>query len=197
MLKKNEGVTLIELMVAMALTMLIATAIYNVYGSSAKNMQMSFVRNRDREIVSNASHVIQRDLRGITVSTNFESVALADDKNITFYTDSDSDDLPEKISYTLANSTLTRRLYQPDNDVSPYTYNSEPAMSVLADDVTNTGAFSYYSDFSTTMTSLPLSSADRQKIRIVEILLAVDSNGSEPPPPSDVLFNVNLRNTND
>lgn len=192
---REKGVTLAELMIAMILTLLLASAVYSIYASTTRSMSDSYNRNQDRETTSIASRLIQKDLREILKSTDLDSISYADKSNLTFYADIDHDNLPEKIAYSVSDETMTRNLYEPVNTEAPFNFSTIPTAMALAEHVTSNQIFSYRADYNTEMTAFPVSEPDRKLIRIIEVDLSVDSTGVDAPPTAtNVFFDVYLRN---
>ena len=196
-MRNNKGVTLVELLIASALLLLATTAIYNIYIHTTNSFSRTAIKDKDRSDAAFAIKIMERDIRELESSSTFEAIALATTNDIIFYSDYDNDDVPEKIEYVLTNGILYGKITQPDSNNPPYTYNGAPITKTIAQNITNNQIFSYFSGYETALTSLPLSAAERQKVKLIKLDITIDSSGSDEPPPTALEDEVNLRNQND
>lgn len=193
-LRNEKGITLVELMVAFVLLSLITITVYNLYLYAARSMQHSTNKLRDRQRASFASKLMERDIREIEESAGFESISLANANNLIFYSDFDNDEAPEKVEYILTSGILYRKVTEPDSNDPPYTYTGTQKTATACLNVTNNQMFRYFSEYETELTSLPLSAAQRQTVKLIKISISVDSTPGELPPGINLETDVNLRN---
>lgn len=113
--------------------------------------------------------------------------------SVTFYSNTDADNLKERVRYFLDGTTLKRGILKPTG--SPLTYNpANEAVSSWVNDVRNSDIFFYY-DNTYNGSSPPLSfPVTLTAIRLVRLKLSVDLKPNEPPAPLEIDTNVHLRN---
>lgn len=142
---KNRGFTLIELIIVIVITAIIASTGIPVLISLARSMQYTIQR---KDLSESADVCLRRMDREIRRLRDITSVLTA---NSTIYSFIDIDN--NTITYSLSGTTLQR------------TFNGTP--NILADNVTGL-TFTYYDDFNNVITS-PIVSPNQTNIKIVQI----------------------------
>lgn len=115
-----------------------------------------------------------------------------------FYSDTDNDQLKERIRYFLDGPTLKRGVIKPSG--IPFVYNpGSEVISELIHDVVNgaTAVFNYY-DKNYNGTTEPLTEPiDIVAVRLVKITVIIDRDPSKPPGPMTLTTQVSIRNLKD
>lgn len=190
---EQHGFTLIEMMIAMAITLLVTAGVYEVFSSQQKafriqdhvaEMQQNARVALDfmtREIrmagyiaedwdLDSATSVPTTDVTGQSwTGTGAQDIEELGPGAITFEADVDGDDQTETVRYTISNGNLTRATWQWDG-TSAWTV--ESAATALAENI-ETLAFTY-SDSGGTVT------ATAANIRIIQIQLVAKTRIRDP-----------------
>lgn len=131
-------------------------------------------------------------------STGAYPVVQASSISFTFYTDTDDDNLKERIRYFLDGAVLKRGVLKPSGN--PLTYNPvNETVSELIHNITNgtTSVFGYY-DTSYDGTTPPLNEpVNPLAVRLVKITAIIDRDPLRPPSPITVTTQVTMRNIKD
>jgi len=126
------------------------------------------------------------------------AISGASTSTLTFYTNTDSDSLQEKVRYFLVDKTLKKGVIKPSGD--PLTYNpSNETIKELAHDIANgsTPIFSYYDtnyDGTSDPLTEPVTIAD---IRLIKIEIIIDNDPLKSPGPFSMTTQVSIRNIKD
>ncbi|USN53929.1 MAG: hypothetical protein H6760_02050 [Candidatus Nomurabacteria bacterium] len=115
-----------------------------------------------------------------------------------FYANIDSDDLTERVRYTLSGSTLSRGVIKPVGTPLQYLPANE-VVSNLATDIYNgaTPTFAYYDDTYTgseAALSFPVTATN---VRYVQFTLKVDETPGSPPEAVELVSSATIRNLKD
>jgi len=125
-------------------------------------------------------------------------IAAASETSFSFYSDIDGDGLKERIRYFLDGTDFKKGTIKPTG--SPLTYNSanENIIKVIHD-IAPENIFSYYdSGYDGTSSSTPLSfPVTLADIRLIKVVLTIDSDPNNPPEGFDVTTQVSIRNLKD
>ena len=147
-----------------------------------------------------ALKTLSAELRAATPGSD-GAYALADTatSTITFYTNTDTDVLKERVRYFLQAKTLKRGVIKPSG--SPPTYSSaQEVISTVVRDVANsstTALFSYY-DKNYDGTGSPLATPTTASlVRLVKITLQIDKNEVALPGIITATTQVSIRNLKD
>ena len=210
-----SGLTLIEVMVAMAVMGVITSAIYMLFGSMQKSSRVAENDLQTQQLSRSSVDRMSRLLRQATLPPG-RSVMLdaATDDRVVFYADIDSDPLYERIRLELKGTQLMMWTAQPDcNSASACTYDywkqasSQvflPGIQNLKLDAgacpgftTNKPVFTYYERGSTgslTKLAAPNQPDLRSSISSIGVDLVVDTGEVDGPRCRELDTIVTLRN---
>lgn len=125
-------------------------------------------------------------------------IATANSTEFSFYTDTDGDGLRELIRYFLEDGEFKKGTISPTGNPLQYDLDDEQIIKVIRD-VTNSEIFTYYDsnyDGTDAVTSL-ISPVAPANVRLVKIVLTIDSDPLQPPAPITIQTQVSIRNLKD
>jgi len=177
-LREENGITLIELMVYMALLVIIFIGAYTIY-EVANTMYVSASGQADAQI---SGRVAQASMtKHIRMS---ESFAEAGDYSIDIRVDVDDDGLWDRVQYYLDGENLYRKI-------------NDDEQKLIAGGVRNhtigKPIFTYYDMHGDEVTDI---SSRITKTNMMEIDLTIDGNPGKPPAAYTLSSKVTLRNNN-
>jgi len=159
-LKKDDGITITELLIAITAMFFITGLIFISYHTILRVNDFSSTSSKLAQDARMVIALITRDIRETT------SISNATPNSISIYSDPDNNDNEDKVSYNLSNGVLTRAIEF---------YEGTTTSRVLSNDIVESSIFSYYkSDGS--VCSNPVSEA-----KIVRIIFTLDNDTSKPP----------------
>ncbi len=196
----QKGISLVEVLVAVGIITLITVAIVTFFVDT-------FSMNRyisDRLSVSGEARrglkTMIAEIRTASPSSN-GAYALSETatSSFTFYSNIDTDALKERVRYYASGTSLIRGIIKPTG--SPLVYNV--ANEVRTEMVrglshgTSTPIFMYYNSSYAGTSTLPTSTPAIADIRLVRILLRVDTSTTDMSTTSAFTTQVSLRNLKD
>jgi Tfp pilus assembly protein PilV len=159
-LKKDDGISVTELLIAMVAMFFVAGLIFILYQTILRVNDFSYTASKLAQDARMAISLMTRDIRETT------SISTATSSSISIYTDPDNNDQEDRVTYTVSNGILTRTVEF---------FGGETTSKVLTNDVVESSIFSYYkSDGS--VCSDPLTEA-----KIVHITFTLDNDTNKPP----------------
>lgn len=196
----KNGLTLIEILFALGIFLMVVVLI----GSFQKNI--FFFNSITQKNLSaqmegrRASKSVASDLRQASPSSlGAYPILQASSTSVTFYADTNSDGLKERIRYFLSGTDFRKGVVVPSGN--PLTYNqANESITTLVSNVTNLNAIPVFEYFDTNYagTSTPLTvPIDILSIRLVKLVLVIDENPDEPPPSLTITTQVTIRNIKD
>ncbi|RJQ32383.1 MAG: prepilin-type N-terminal cleavage/methylation domain-containing protein [Actinobacteria bacterium] len=193
-IQSKKGMTIVELMVAMVIFTLVMVVLYSIYFSSLANVERNKEANVIRQQTSIGIRKLAAGLREIS-GPDDEDIVVANANELTFYADVENDDVIERVHYYLSNSKLMRGIVEPAAG-DPLDFSGAESSTEVADYILNNGSnplFRYY-DSTGQLTSLPLSSANREAVVSINIKVLSDKDTSKPPKAINLETKVYLRN---
>ncbi len=196
--KKQAGVTLIEIIVSIGIFAIIVVSwnvivIQNYRTTSFGDDQQSAIREA-RE----AAAIMVREIREMSTAEN-GAYALEDaqDDEIIFFSDVDSDVLTERIRYFIDGTELKKGVTEPTGDPLEYVTSTESVITI-ANHLFNqsNNLFTYYDEFypySTSTNPLP-APARLISTKLIHIQLHVTVDPANAPETFIVESDVQLRN---
>ncbi|MFA6476228.1 MAG: prepilin-type N-terminal cleavage/methylation domain-containing protein [Candidatus Paceibacterota bacterium] len=181
-MKKNfnnlKGLTLIELLVAISISLLVGIAVIN-FGRDIfyQNYLVSKSLVSENEAKSTLSRIVTELRRAVPAGTGAYPLDTVSSTTLIFYSDTNGDGVSERLHYWRDGLSLKRGLTSPSG--SPYTYSpTDGSVGIAVNTLINaTGTiFSYYDqnyDGSSSPLSLPVNVAS---VRLIKIDLGNLSN---------------------
>lgn len=193
----KKGLTMIEILVAIGIFLLLITGIvemllWGLHGRDVVWEQLS-TQNEGRKIVQDFVNEIRR---ANVSSIGSYPLEIAQNQQIAFYSNIDSDTWRERVRYFLVDKTLRKGITKPTGN--PLTYN--PVNEVLTDvvhDVANgtSSLFLYYTqdyhNASGTAMTAPINTAS---VRVVGIKLMLEEKPNVAPVPFNIESKAEIRN---
>lgn len=198
--KSSAGFTLTEVMIAFFIFLLIADAGWTLYKHSAGLSAVSDSSLSAQGDIRKVFGLMSASLRSASQSSlGAYPIAAASSTAITFYSDIDRDGIKERLRYFFSGSVLNQGILKPLGNPLVYTDANEK-VSVLASGLIRTASsslFSYY-DSSYDGTTAPLHSPiNILNIRLVKVVLTIDSDPTKPPAPMTFTLQASIRNLKD
>ena len=193
-----RGITLLETLITVAIFTIVVISVTTFIVQSYRadlfaNEQVEAIRNAQRGV-----DVMVKEIRESSPAENGAyPIDTATDQTVIFYSDTDSDELIEKIRYSLEGTDLVRGVTEPSG--WPATYDNPETTTVLSRYVRNgsTPIFYYYgSSYPTSQDPLPTPAAV-EDIRLIRVHLQINVDPSRAPDSFTLISNSQLRNLKD
>lgn len=181
--KLGKGVTIIELLIAMAILSIMGVGLVSLQYILSQN-QIAITKSY--KYIDDANYIVSafvKEIRGARQSDNGTYLlTLANDQEVIFYSDIDLDGKVEWVRYYLNGSHLTKETIKPTGYPAVYDLLSKKT-SVVSENIKNatTPLFYYYNeDWPSDTTNNPLIVNDRlSKTKTIKIYLRI--NGDSNP----------------
>jgi len=198
-INKNKGVTLVELVIALAVSTLILMAVT----SFARNLfYYDSVFSGGLTSYDEARKVLQpiaSEIRSASPSSlGAYSIEKAADTEFIFFTDTDNNGTKERIRYFLSGTILKRGVTTATG--SPLQYlSANEVVTEIVHNVNNgsTPIFSYYDSSYNGSSAALAQPVSIFAIRLVKITLVLDADPNRPPAPVTASTQVSIRNLKD
>ncbi len=195
MTNHERGLTLIEVLVAMAIataTLTVVTYFTLDISNFGIDLGNRLESQREAEIFL---RTILPEIRSMGPAANGAyTIAAATATSLTFYTNIDDDAVAEQVRYFLDGTTLKRGITEPTGSPAQYPPASEVVREVVHYIVPGTTIFTYYPEGNPSATGPLASSPPIVQIRMIEAHCTTDKDTSRPPLASTVSINVMIRN---
>ncbi len=156
-MRKRDGFTLIESVIAIMLMGIIGTIIAAVISTTFDTMADINIRKEAVQNGANAASFLSREVGMVGADT---ALVYANSDSIRF-----NDRWGQVISYGLSGAALYRRV-------------DSGTTRILAESVVvDSSSFHYYGVDNVELSSVPLSTTDRKKVRLIELQLQTDDAG--------------------
>ena len=191
----EAGITLVEVMVACALTVILFTAAFSTLTSSMKSVNIQSDKLDAQEIAQTAISRMEREIRQAQKPFLVVVGSPGINETLEFKADLNDDGTAEAIEYQYNgyNKTLIRLV----NTTGTFDFASSPR-DTIAPYVANTTTqpiFSYFgTDLNTPLDPTSPSSDINNQARLIKVRLVIDKNGNKPPSAVDMATDVKLRN---
>ena len=170
-----KGLTLVELMVAVAILSLVSIAVSSLYLNSQKSYYYLQGSAQNMQEARYAIDVLSRDLRTAV------SISVAGEDNVTFVGDYDGNGTTETISYSRSGVNISRTIgAQAAKTIASGIVNS---VSLNSEQI-----FKYYNQSGSI-------TADLAQVKLIEVEVMIDKDtGSVPSRSTQVTSRIQLRN---
>jgi prepilin-type N-terminal cleavage/methylation domain-containing protein len=201
--KKNtmykKGLTLIEVLVAMAIFTLIMGAI-TLFARDLFKYNSIFTGGLTAyDEARKVFQPIASEIRSASSSSlGAYPIETAEDTNFVFFTDINNDGLKEKIRYYLSGSTLMRGVIIPSGNPLQYLSATETISEVVHSVSNGSNPIFTYFDSTYNGSTLPLvQPVSVQNVRLIKITFMIDTDPNRPPSPVTVSTQISIRNLKD
>lgn len=195
--KNTSGVTLIELLIAIAITSIIGLGLVSLQYILSQN-QVAITKNyKSSEDANYTVAMFTKELRRASLGENGAYLlSIAGDQDIVFYSDTNLDGQVEKIQYHLDGTNLIKTIIQPTG--FPISYPSDQALNSTISDIIRNGGqpvFYYYnSDYPNDTQNNPIPQNRRlSDTRTVKIYLRANTNANDSDKDYVVESLANIR----
>lgn len=198
--KKTKGFTLLEVLVAMGIFLLFVFGAATLLTYSLKSNKIIWeqlkTQNEGRKVVQDFINELRS---AVYSSIGSYPVEKADQQEIIFFSNIDTDTYRERVRYFLSDSTLKKGVIKPSGNPLQYSPSSEIITEIVHDiHNTTTPLFYYYGQnygyTSSTALSDPVSVTD---VRVVGITLELEEDPYASPEPFHIESKVEIRNLKD
>jgi prepilin-type N-terminal cleavage/methylation domain-containing protein len=143
--KRNEGFTLVEVLVSMTIFVGIAFII-GTFMKTIFDYQLSFTQqlSAQQEIENTFSTIIPETRSMIPSALGGYAIGQVSTSSITFYADINSDGVADQIRYFLSGTTIKKGIIVPTGSPLSYTVASEVVNDTIHNIATSTPIFTYY-----------------------------------------------------
>ena len=196
-IKNNQGITIIEVLITVAVLAIVIVIIYEFIISSSRlqvyvTQQATAIYDAQRSLES-----IGKEIREAADGDDGSwPIELADDNTLIIYSDIDTDEATERVRYYLAGTEFRKETTEPIG--FPIQYTGEQKTTVLSYHVTNSEnpIFTYYNqDYPTDVIYNPLETpADVTETMLVHIHLEINVNPTNIPDTFSVDSDIQIRN---
>jgi len=193
----KSGFTLIEILVASSVLVLLGGAFVSLQYIISQNQIVAYRNYTKVDGANSAISIMVRELRNTRAGDNGAyPLELADDQQIIFYSDIDTDDATERVRYFLNGTVLSKGVIDPVG--TPATYPSaNEKIKVIADNIQNlsTPIFYYYNgDWPVDTVNNPLPSPARlSETKMMRVYLAVNPIANNSAKDFILESYINLR----
>jgi prepilin-type N-terminal cleavage/methylation domain-containing protein len=136
--RKTRGFSLTEMLVVIALFTIIMLAIFDSIASFYRLNAYTLAQSYQVDNARRGTEFMVRDLREMTFSDNgtFPLVSMGS-TTVGFYSDIDRDNSVEYVTYTLASTTLTKRIYNATGNPPVYSTTTPESTHIISEYVQN------------------------------------------------------------
>jgi prepilin-type N-terminal cleavage/methylation domain-containing protein len=188
--KKNPGFTLIEILVTMTIFVLVVFMAGDFIISGFKSINFSSEQSTAIENARRATEIVSQEIREAIFSERGDyPLAIAENQQLSFYADINSDSRYEKVRYFLEDKKLKRGLIEPG---SGHDYSGAESVTDVANYVNNQTEpiFSFYNSSNTTASLI-------NEIRMINFKIKINVNPAIAPQDYYVETDIQLRNLKD
>lgn len=197
--KINSGFTLAEVVISVGIISLVLVAIYSFQADifSLNRVVQSGLLNQQE--AKKLVRPFANEVRGsIESAQGAYPIASAGTSSISFFTDLDGDGLAERVRYFLEDGDFKKGITEPDPVTYWYDEQEEQVIRVIHDVVDKNIFYYYDSNYDGTASSTELSHpVTPNDIRMIKVIVEIDSNPDKPPAPFVVTTQVSMRNLKD
>lgn len=189
-----RGFSLVETIVVIALFTVLSLVVTNTIDSFYRFNAYTFAQSFQVSYARDGMEQLVRDLREMTFADDGTfPLAEMEDNQIAFYSDIDRDDSVEYVEYTLASTTLWKRIY--DATGTPPVYDTTPEISVAVSEYVQNGLqsipiFVYYD----TLGNVTTPTSTITDVRYVEATLIINVDPVRDPGEFMLRSSASLRN---
>lgn len=195
----KSGFSSIEVLVSMFIIILIGLVVYSFQKDVfSLNRIISGSLTAQNEALRTLKS-ISAEIRAVSPSSIGDyAIAQTATSSFTFYSNTDSDSLKERVRYFIDGAILKKGVTKPSG--SPLVYNlADEVISELIQYIvsSSTPTFSYYdTNYDGTTASL-IEPFDISVVRLVKITIIIDKDPSAPPAPITLTTQISMRNLKD
>ena len=180
----QSGFTMIEILISMTILGLLGIGVLGLQYVLAQNQTVVLTSYLAIDEANNAISVMARELRGARTGENGAyPIAVANENEIIFYTDSDFDGVVDRIRYTLTENSLERGVIKPQGQPATYPVSTE-SVKVLSSNIRNLSLpmFTYYNgDWPEDVINNPLTlPVNLSEVKTVGIYLRLNTRADDP-----------------
>lgn len=196
LLPQSRGFTLLEVIIATAITTILILVIYDFFQQSLKTQTFLSEQSQAIEEAQTAIELFSKELREATdADTGAYSIVEATENSIIFYSDIDADTNTERIHYFYENDLFKKGVIEPSG--YPLAYSGSETETIISASVVNNESapvFTYFNEDYPTITD-PLSyPADVTSITLAKINLQINVSPEHVPDTYTLETFVQLRN---
>ena len=199
-LNDNNGFTLIELIIAIAVLVIMAVAISAFFINLYKEQGSDIARIKRIDVASRTIETMSSEIRKMNRAENgVFPLEIVQEQTLVFYSDVDNDGLTERIEYSLDESDetiLERKLTEPGDSLD---YSGEEIITTVVDGIRNGTEllFRYYDENYTGSEDSLTEPINVTSVKMIEIILDINPSEKYLSSPLRVETKVHPRNLKD
>lgn len=196
-MKRYQGITLLELMIAIAISLIIfaAFSMWFILALRAEDYSNNLIRASEQ--ARRGMSTVTRELReAIAGEDGSYALEVVTPNELVFYSDMDADGQAERLRYSLENGVLVRGMVRAQGFPAIYPLDQEEVKDVATDLLNDADqpVFSYYGQGYRADIDPLIDPVVASDVRLVHLNLIVDPNPSDARDPYVVETDVQLRN---
>lgn len=195
----QSGFSVAEIVITIFILTIVGAAIVNFQLDIFSLNKISGNNLINQEDARRALKTMTAEIRSMSPSnTGAYALAQVATSSLTFYTNTDSDVLKEKVRYFLSGTTLKKGVTKPSGN--PLIYNtSDETFIELVHNVTNatTSIFTYYNTNYDGTSEALVQPIDPYAVRLIKINISIDDNPLKSPLSLYMTTQVSIRNAKD
>jgi prepilin-type N-terminal cleavage/methylation domain-containing protein len=196
MTTRERGMTLLEILIAMAITaMCLGFVTFFTVDISTFGVNLNDRLEGERELEL-ALRIMLTEVRSMGPGENGAyPVALAASNSFTFFSDIDGDTLFEQVRYFVDGTTLKKGVIRPVGDDPPtYPVASESVSEIVHNLVPTSGMFRYFDEGYPPEIGPLTQPVDVAFVRLIRVTGTSDKDTTRPPSPITLSVEITVRN---
>lgn len=196
---KEKGFTLAEVVVSVGIITIVLVAIYSFQADIFRLNRVVQSGLLNQQEAKKLVRPFANEMRGAIESAQGSyPIEYAGTSSIAFFTDINEDGLAEKVRYFLEEGDFKKGIIEPDPVTYQYDEQEEKVIRVIHDVIDQNIFYYYDSNYDGTASSTELVHPVTPKdIRMIKVVVEIDSNPNQPPAPFVVTTQVSMRNLKD
>ncbi len=194
------GLTLLEIVVSLGIFLMLAAGVYLFVIQGYRSQETTLHQTQAITEAQRGIDTFKKQLRDARTADNGAyPLVLADDQQLTFYSDIDADQQAEHVRLWLNGTDLMHSTIEPSGSPITYPVGNE-VTKIIARDLENGSnpVFIYFDGNAAATSGTPLSTpADVTKAKLVMISLQIDADVNRPPDEFVLTSSVQIRNLKD
>lgn len=193
----KKGLTLVELLIALAVFAVIMTAVYalgaNIFIYNS-NVSGSYGATQNSQVILKT---ILKELREASPGADGSYPLInTGSTTLSFFSDIDNDGITERLTYSLIGTTLYRAIIKPTGSPATYSFINQSTTTLISNVINGNSLASFeYFDTNYTGTSSPLiQPVSPSVVRLIRVNQRIDIDPNRSPIPIIFTVQASLRN---
>jgi prepilin-type N-terminal cleavage/methylation domain-containing protein len=199
MTKNARGFTLIEIAIVVAVTALLGGAVAALQRNALSlNAILQDGLTGQQEMRKTVRDFVSEVRSAVPSGSGAYPLATVATSTLTFYSDLDLDNAPERIRYFMSGTTLRKGITEPSGNPVVYNTATERVSDVVHNVTVSASSIFEYYDASYGGEGAPLAQpVNVLNVRLIKITLTVDRDARRAPAPVTITAQASMRNLKD